>query len=91
MFISLKQRTGSDQSILGETTTGMGEGYSLSWGPPLVVAEAVAESLSARLRREEAGEVNLRQCEHHRLPHLLMSSAGSNNRGQWGSRRSRWM
>lgn len=86
VFVSLKQRPGFDHSILRETATGAGEGYTLSCGPPLAVVKAGAASWSAVLRWEEVGEVNGRQDEHHRLQHLLMSSAGTDN---WGSRGSR--
>lgn len=87
VFVSSKQRPGFDHSILGETTTGAGHGYSLSWGLPLVVVEAGAESCTAVLRRQEAREVNGGQDEHHRLQHLLMSSTGTDNRGLRARRR----
>lgn len=83
MFESSKQRPGFDHSI---RETGSGPGYSWSRTPPLVVVKAGAESCSAVLRWEEAGEVNGRQGEHHRLQHLLMSSAGTGKRGQQGGR-----
>ncbi len=87
VFVSSKQRPGFDHGILGESSTGMGEGYSLRRGPPLAVVEAGVESRSAVLRWEEVGEVNGRQDEHHRLQHLLMSSTGTDKRDQRGSRR----
>lgn len=85
VFLSSEERTGFHQSVPGEATTGAGEGYSLTRVPPLAVAEAGAESSSAVLGREEIGEVNGRQDEHHGLQHLLLSSTRTDNRG--GKRR----
>ena len=82
--MSSKQRPGFDHSILGET--GAGQGYTGSRAPPLVVVEARAEPYSAVLRWGKVWEVNARQDEHHRLQHLLMSSAGTDNRDQRGTR-----
>lgn len=84
VFVSLKQRPGFDHSILGETDTGAGAGYAMSCGPPLAVVKAGAASWSPLLKWEEVGEVNGRQDEYHRLQHLLMSSAGTDNRGSRG-------
>lgn len=84
VFPSSKQRPGFDNSILGET--GAGQGYTGSRAPPLVVVEAGAEFYLAVLRRGKVREVNARQDEHHRLQHLLMSSAGTDNRDQRGTR-----
>lgn len=82
--MSSKRRPGFDHSILGET----GAGEQLNRAPPLVVVYAGAESYSAVLRWKKVGELNGRQDEHNRLQHLLMMrSAGTDYRGQWGSRR----